>query len=148
MFGNSIYEFLAVMALVLVAVDFFIASDILSLIAYVLLSYLLVHASGLPWMYGILLGIGVWFLIVFLHYSVFKKVIAKFGNQILAPSVIEDDPLARYIGEQTAVVFVDGKKMLRLEGDLVTFKDNEKFSDGDIVEITSFSEGVIEVVKK
>lgn len=148
MFGDSLYEFLAVLALVLIAVDFFILSDVLSLIAYVLLSCLVVHASDLPWMYGILLGIGVWFLIVFLHYSVFKKFIAKFCNQVVAPSVIEVEPLARYIGEKTAVVFVDGKKMLRLEGDLVTFKDNEKFSDGDIVEIISFSEGVIEVVKK
>jgi membrane protein implicated in regulation of membrane protease activity len=148
MFGSSIYEFLFILALVLVAIDFFIASDVLSLVAYLLFSYLVVHFADLPLMYGVLLGIGAWFVIVFLHYTVFKKVIAQFCNRVVAPSVIEDDPLARYVGKKTAVVDVDGRKMLRMEGDLLSFKSSENFNDGDEVKVTSFKEGIIEVVKQ
>ena len=52
---------------------------------------------------------------------------------MVAPSVIEDDPLARYVGKKTAVVDVDGRKMLRMEGDLLSFKSSENFNDGDEV---------------
>ena len=96
----------------------------------------------------VLLGVVVWFAVVFFHYAFFRKIIEKFCNRFISPSVIEDEPLSRYVGETTAVVSVDGKRMLRLEGDLVAFKNSEKFNDGDEVEVISFKEGVVEVVKK
>ncbi|MDA7890965.1 hypothetical protein N9B14_00230 [Akkermansiaceae bacterium] len=148
MLGYGFYEFLIIAALILIVVDFFFASDILSHAAYVLLSFVVVILADLPWLYGVLLGLVVWFVAVFFHYAFFRKIIEKFCNRFISPSVIEDEPLARYVGESTAVVSVGGKRMLRLEGDLVAFKNSEKFDDGDIVEVISFKEGVIEVAKK
>ena len=148
MFGDSIYEFLLILGLILIAVDFFVASDVLSLIAYVVLSYLVVHAADLPLMYSILLGIGVWFVIVALHYTLFRKLISKFCNKVVAPTVIEEDPLTRYVGHETAVVTVDGKNLLRIEGDLVAFQDSEKYEEGDLLRVTSFDEGNLQVETK
>ena len=148
MFSDSIYEFLFILGLILIAVDFFVASDFLSLIAYTVLSYLVVHAADLPLMYSIILGIGVWLVIVALHYTLFRKLISKFCNKVVAPTVIDEDPLARYVGHETAVVSVDGKNLLRIEGDLVAIKGSEKFDEGDLVKVISFYEGIIEVTKK
>jgi len=148
MFGDSIYEFLIVLAVIFVAIDFFVASDVLSLIAYLLLSYVIVIFADLPILYGILLGIVSWFFIIFLHYTFFKNAVSKLCNKLIAKTIIPEEPMNHYIGQYAEVEMIDGKKLIRLDGDLVTFKNSQSFKVGDNVEIKFFSDGVLEVFLK
>lgn len=145
MFGDTIYELLLLLALLLVVLDFFFLTDVLSVVAYALMSYLVVHAINPPFIYGVIIGIVIWVSMGFLHYAIFKTLIQKICNQLIAPSRIEVDPLSRYVGKETKVVVVEGKKMLRLEGDLIAFENSENFKEGEIVKVASFADGIIKV---
>jgi membrane protein implicated in regulation of membrane protease activity len=148
MIGESLCELLMVSAVMLVILDFFVQSDLLSFIAYIILSLVIVLIADLPLMYGIVLGVVVLCSVGFLHYYFFKKIISMICNKVIAPSVIEDEPLTRYIGQTGLVVSVEGRMMLRLEGDLVDFKNHDECKEGDFVVVVSSESGVFEVSKK
>lgn len=148
MFGASLYELLMVSAVILVIVDFFVQSDLLTFIGYIILSLVVVLMADLPLMYGIVLGVVVLCSVGLLHYCFFKKIISMMCNKVIAPSVIEDEPLTRCIGQTALVVSVEGRMMLRLEGDLVDFKNHDECQEGDFVVVVSSENGVFEVSKK
>ncbi|WP_129589545.1 hypothetical protein [Rubritalea profundi] len=128
--------------IILILVDVFIRNDVSSLIAHVIFAYALVLFVDLPLLYSIALGISAWVLMVFCHYTFFRKGIQIFCNKYISKTVIDEMPLDRLIGYSTKVETVDGVQMIRLEGDLAPFKDSSEFDEGTIVRVVSFADGV------
>jgi len=135
---------LLLLAIILIILDFFIATDILTHIAYIVLAYLVASNVQLHFMYQIIIGIGCWCLIVTAHYLVFRKFVQQLINQKIAPDKYRSgtDGLVGMAGQ---IKEIEQQKMVMLEGDLWPIDNPEGFGQGQDVKVVEVKDGILTV---
>jgi len=140
----TLTEALFVIAAILIVIDFFIVSDIPTLIAYVLICFSVMLQFDGPILYKILFGVIFWFVLAAFHYIVWRKVVLRFSNKYIAPDKHLDGARGR-IGMQGAIKSSDGKVMVSIQGDLWSVESEKGVSlnDGDKVKVVNEKDGTL-----
>jgi membrane protein implicated in regulation of membrane protease activity len=140
--GLSLTEFLIVCAALLILVDFFMVSDAPTHIAYILICIAFVERFDSHVLYKILFGILFWFGLVAFHYLVWRKVLSRFANSIISPTIFHGGP-AEIIGTIGTVKSVEGTTFISANGDLWPILDSLDLKVEDTVIINKVENGII-----
>jgi len=144
--GLSLNQTVFCVVAILVVVDFFMPHDVPTHIAYILLCCLVainIHANILI---QILCALVSWFAFVAFHYWIWRGVVQRVVNNFIAPDRFKAGADG-IIGENGEIRFIEGKKMVRVKGDLWPCHHSESLKNGDIVTIVANNSGVLETQK-
>ena len=140
--GLSINETLVIVAILLMILDFFLSSDILTHVAYVLFCVVFARLFPVHILYQVLFGVIAWFAVVAFHYTIWKSLLQRFINQIIAPDMIKTGAEG-VIGLSGGIREIEGKMMVELNGDLWAFHCDTQVRPGDTVRVTSIDKGML-----
>lgn len=142
--GLSVNHTLLLLAVILVIVDFFVGTDILSHIAYIIFSVVIARNMPFHVMYKILIGLAAWFTIVACHYIFFRRFVQKIVDKIIAPDKYRSGAEG-LVGMTGSIREVEEKKMVELEGDLWPIEANEDLRPSQKVKVTKAQNGILTV---
>lgn len=131
---------LLTIALVLIAIDLFIASDITTHAAYLIIAYVVATLFDVSLPIQILIGVCTWMATVIFHYLFFRTVIERFANRFVTPDKIPS-PDNRLIGRSGTIVELEGQLMLKIDGDVIPVDHDTSIKDGDNVTVKSMHDG-------
>ena len=142
--GLSLNQTLLLLAVILIVVDFFVATDILTHAAYIILCCVVASNMPVHIMYKILIGLACWFVIVTLHYLLFRSLIQKVIDRKIAPDKYRAgaEGLVNMVGE---IKEIEGRKMVAVEGDLWPIASAEDLRPGEKVKIINAQDGILSV---
>lgn len=138
----SLEGYLIAAALILIAIDIFVASDIPTHISYVIFAYVISKDLPFHFMYRILAGIGIWFLLICFHYLIWKKIIAAFLNKYISPEK-KAAGIASLVGSSGEIREIEGKMFVRINEELMPFTSRQKVENGSTVRICDTKDGVL-----
>lgn len=120
-FGMTINEILIVSAIILILVDIFFASDFPTHLAYIILTFTIAKEIDSPILYQILFGILIWFALVVFHYTIWRKVIEKINDKLIAPRK-HIGGIEGFIGQKGIIKEVEGKRFIFINDELHQFE--------------------------
>jgi membrane protein implicated in regulation of membrane protease activity len=126
----TINEILIVVALIFIVADIFVASDIPTHIAYVLLTFTITKELNLNILYQLLFGILIWFALVIFHYTIWRKVIEKINDRFIAPNK-HIAGLEGFIGQEGIIKEIEGKKFFFINDEIHQFETDKKIVVGN-----------------
>jgi membrane protein implicated in regulation of membrane protease activity len=129
---------------ILVLVDFFVLSDILTHIAYVLVAIVVARLFELQLLYRIIIGVCTWFAVVACHYVFWRSFVQTFVNKVISPDKYKEGARG-LVGLEGKIEEAEGRKMLRLKGDLWQCSNSDEFKDGDNVKVAEETDGLLTV---
>lgn len=131
-------EILIVFAIILILVDIFFASDIPTNIAYIILTFTITKEIDMPILYQILFGILIWVALVVFHYTIWRKVIEKINDKIIAPRK-HIGGIEGFIGQIGIIKEVEGERFIFINDELHQFETetNKEITAGNKYEITN-----------
>ena len=140
-------ESLLVIALILLILDFFINTDLLTHSAYLLLTSIVYMEIEAQWFYKLLFAILSWFIIVAFHYLIWKRFMTFFSDRFIAPDRFHSgaDGL---IGKTGSVKYIDGVPMLKVADTLFEFYSKEKLQGSQLAEVISVDGTILNVKYK
>jgi len=146
LWGLSLNQTILLVAAILVVVDFFVPTDLPTHIAYVLLCVLVginIHAHVLI---KILCALLAWFALIAFHYCFWRATVQKVVNKWIAPDRFRSgaDGL---VGSQGSMREVEGRMMVRVNGDLWPCRGGERIAAGTTVTVVGVTDGVLEVTQ-
>ena len=142
--GLSANHTLLLLAVILVIVDFFVGTDILSHIAYIIFSVVIARNMPFHIMYKILIGLAAWFAIIVCHYMFFRNFVQKVVDKFIAPDKYRPGAEG-LIGMTGSIKEVEEQKMVEVEGDLWPIEPNEDLRPGREVKVTKTQNGILTV---
>ena len=119
--GMTINEILIVSAIILILADIFFASDVPTHIAYLLLTFTFAKEIDMPILYQIGFGVLIWFALVVLHYTIWRKVIEKINDKYIAPRK-HTGGIEGFIGKEGVIKEVEGNKFILVNDELYQFE--------------------------
>ena len=142
--GLSADHTFLLLAVILVIVDFFVGTDILSHIAYIIFSVVIARNMPFHIMYKILIGLAAWFAIVACHYLFFRRFVQTVVDRFIAPDKYRSgaDGL---VGMTGCIREVEETKMVELEGDLWPIEPNDDLQPSQEVIVTKNHNGILTV---
>jgi len=144
MLGLTLNHSLLILAVLLIIIDFYFMSDLLTHLSYILFCVVIFRLIELPLLYKILVSLCCWFFIVFLHYCFFKKILSNIIDKTIAPIKYRAG-IDNLIGQNGICRIVEGVKMIEFNGDLWNFQSVDKIEDGNLVVINEHKNGLIRV---
>jgi len=133
-------ETLLALALLLLILDLFLASEITTVIAYILVATALVQNLEISIIYQLIIGSSLFGILLLLHFVVWRKTLQNFMNTKVAPDIFVSGQ-ERLIGKKGVIVTLDSSVMVRIEDELVpVINEGKNFSENDEVIV----EGVID----
>ena len=133
-------ETLLALALLLLILDVFLASEITTVIAYILVATALVQNLEISIIYQLIIGSSLFGILLLLHFAVWRKTLQNFMNTEVAPDIFVSGQ-ERLIGKKGVIVTLDSSVMVRIEDELVpVINEGKNFSENDEVIV----EGVID----
>jgi membrane protein implicated in regulation of membrane protease activity len=131
---------LILIAVIFILVDIFLPTDITTLIAYIVFSYLIAHNIEVPLLYQVIIGIIAWWAMVALHYYVFRKFIRRVTDKFIAPTKIESG-IKVHFGKVGKLVMIDDKLLIQVEDEIYSFieQDGRMGKHGDKATIINYS---------
>ena len=141
MFTDSYFELFLLLGIILIIADFFIQTDLLICLGLGSFALAINSLFNLPPLYQIILGTIIWLGLIGLHFAFFKSVIAKYTNKVLTPDVIESHPMDRYIGHSSIVESIEGRQLIRLDNELISFESSDPIPSGTQVTVIAMSDG-------
>jgi membrane protein implicated in regulation of membrane protease activity len=131
---------LILIAIILILVDIFFPTDITTFIAYIIFSYLVAHNTSVPVLYQIITGILAWWVMVALHYYVFRKYIRMLTDKLIAPTKIQSGIKMHY-GKTGQVKVVENTLMFQVGDEVYPFteQDGKQCNPGDYATIINYS---------
>lgn len=142
--GLSIPQTLLLVAVILMLVDFFIQSDILTHVAYVVFALTLAFVLPVHIMFRLLAGFLAWVGMIYIHYTLWRDFVTQFANRIVAPTKYQTGPRG-LIGQQGCVKSIDDRSMVSIEGDLWTYEASETLPAGTRVVVIGERAGSLRV---
>jgi len=136
--GMTLNEILIVSAIILILIDIFFTSDIPTHLAYIILTFTITKEIDMPILYQIMFGILIWALLVFFHYKIWRKVIEKINDKIIAPSKHEGG-LRGFIGKEGTIKEVDGEKFIFINDEIHQFETDKEIKIGDNYKILNIN---------
>lgn len=128
-FGMTINEILIVLAILLIIVDIFFASDFPTHLAYIILTFTLAKTIDMPILYQILFGVLIWFALVVFHYTLWRKVIEKINDKLIAPTKHKSG-IDVFIGEEGVIKEIEGKKYILINDEIHQFETDKEITIG------------------
>lgn len=147
LWGLSLTQTVLLVAAILVVVDFFIPTDVLTHIAYVLLCALVAIKLDANVLVKILCALLAWFALVAFHYCFWRATVQKIVNNIIAPDRFRSGADG-VVGSHGMIRIVDGNTMVRVKGDLWPCRGADALADGTLVKVVSQADGELEVTKQ
>jgi len=131
---------LVLVAIILMLFDIFLPTDITTFIAYIIFSYLVAHNINVPLLYQIIIGILAWWVMVALHYYVFRKYIRRLTDKFIAPTKIKSGIEIHY-GKTGQVKVIENTLMFQVETEVYPFteQDGKQCAPGDYATIINYS---------
>ena len=126
----TINEILIVSAIILILVDIFFASDFPTHLAYIILTFTIAKEIDMPILYQILFGVLIWFALVVFHYTLWRKVIEKINDKLIAPSKHKGG-LDGFIGKEGIIREVEGKKYIFINDEIHQFETDKEITIGN-----------------
>jgi len=126
----TINEILIVSAIILILVDIFFASDFPTHLAYIIVTFTLAKEIDMPILYQILFGILIWVALVVFHYTIWRKVIEKINDKLIAPSKHKGG-LDGFIGKEGIIKEVEGEKYLFINDEIHQFETDNEITVGN-----------------
>lgn len=142
--GLSFTATLILAGIILMIVDVFILSDITTQIAYVIFAFTVAYNIPVQLMYRIIIGLLAWFILVAGHFLLWRKVLETVANKFIAPDKYHDG-VKGLVGQAGEVHDINGKMMLKLQGDLWKFTCEDILDDGTHVKVIAEQNGVLHV---
>lgn len=130
----TLNEIFIIVAIILIVIDIFFASDIPTHIAYIIFTYLLAKEIELSILYQILFGVLIWFALVVIHYLIWKNIIEKINDRLIAPNKHKDG-LDIFIGEKGLIKEIDGELFICIKDEILPFETNKQVKVGEKHEI-------------
>ena len=142
--GLSLDHTLLVLGVILMILDIFVGTDLLSHVAYIIFSFVIARNMPYHFMYKILIGLVAWFVIIGCHYLFFKRFVQEAVNRIIAPDKYREgaEGLVNKTGE---VKEVEEKKMVMIEGDLWPVESAQELKAGQKVIVANVKDGILTV---
>jgi len=128
--GMTINEILIVSAIILILVDIFFASDLPTHLAYIIVTFTLAKEIDMPILYQILFGILIWIALVVFHYTIWRKVIEKINDKLIAPSKHKGG-LDGFIGKEGIIKEVEGEKYIFINDEIHQFETDKEVTIGN-----------------
>lgn len=128
--GMTINEILIVSAIILIVVDIFFASDFPTHLAYIIVTFTIAKEIDMPILYQILFGVLIWFALVVFHYTLWRKVIEKINDKLIAPTKHKGG-LDGFIGEEGVIKEVEGKKYILINDEIHQFETDKEITVGN-----------------
>jgi membrane protein implicated in regulation of membrane protease activity len=128
--GMTINEILIVSAIILILVDIFFASDFPTHLAYIIVTFTLAKGIDMPILYQILFGILIWIALVVFHYTIWRKVIEKINDKLIAPSKHKGG-LDGFIGKEGIIKEVEGEKYIFINDEIHQFETDKEVTIGN-----------------
>jgi len=126
----TINEILIVSAIILILVDIFFASDFPTHLAYIILTFTFAKEIDMPILYQILFGILIWVALVVFHYTIWRKVIEKINDKLIAPT-IHRGGFDGFVGKEGVVKEIDGKQLISINDELHQFETEKEIIIGE-----------------
>lgn len=145
--GLSLTQTLFLMAAILVVIDIFIPTDVSTHIAYILVCLLVAININSHILVKILCALLAWFALVAFHYLFWRATVQKVANNIIAPDRFRSGADG-VVGSQGTIRLVEGKRMVRVKGDLWPCYGADALADGTRVRVVSQSGGELEITKE
>ena len=127
--GMTINEILIVSAIILILVDIFFASDFPTHLAYIILTFTFAKEIDMPILYQILFGILIWVALVVFHYTVWRKVIEKINDKLIAPNKHKGG-LDGFVGKEGIIKEIEGGKYIFINDELHQFETDKEITIG------------------
>lgn len=124
-FGMSINEILVVIALLLIVIDIFFASDLPTHIAYVLITLRIVKEIDMSILYQILFGVLIWFGLVIFHYTIWSKIIEKINDKYISPRK-HVGGIEGLVGKDGVIKEIEGNLFISINEELYQFESIDK----------------------
>tara|TARA_B100000674_G_C37277318_1_gene661671 strand:- start:17 stop:481 length:465 start_codon:yes stop_codon:yes gene_type:complete len=143
--GLSLNSTIILSAILLIVIDAFFSSEILTLIGYVVLSSLVWFNLEQHFLIKLLLSIIAFALCIAFHYLLWRSLIKKAVDAV-APTKY-DDSFQKYSGQKGVIRVIDGKIMVELKnGELwPCIEKLSHLTDGTLVEIELVKDGYVDI---
>lgn len=128
--GMTINEILIISAIILILVDIFFASDFPTHLAYIIVTFTIAKEIDMPILYQILFGILIWVVLVIFHYTIWRKVIEKINDKLIAPSKHKGG-LDGFIGKEGIIKEVEGEKYIFINDEIHQFETDKEIIVGN-----------------
>ena len=128
--GMSLNEILIVSAIILILVDIFFASDIPTHLAYLILTFTFTKEIDMPFLYQILFGILIWVSLVVFHYKIWRKIIEKINDKLIAPSVHKGG-LDGFIDKEGVIKNIEGNNYFFINDEIHQFETDKEVTVGE-----------------
>ena len=145
--GLSLNSTLLIAALILLAVDFLLQLEGPTIAAWALITYVVTSSVDGPPLVQLLVATLVFTGLVAFHYQVWRRWLSHVANHFLAPSHYSSGP-ERLNGKEGTIVAVEGRSVVRVEGDVWEFRSPSQLNPGDAVVVVGVGEGALKVVGK
>lgn len=127
--GMTINEILIVSGLILVLLDIFIASDVPTLVAYLLFTFSFSRQIDMPILYQILFGILILVALVIFHYLIWRKVIESINDRFITPTK-HIGGLDGFVGQEGVIKEVEGSNYIYINGELHQYRTDKEVHVG------------------
>ena len=142
----TVVEILLAIAIILILIDIFIPTEILTHIGIILLCIAFYRILDIKFLWRIAASIAAWFLFVAIYYALWKQVAGKITNKFIAPTK-HHTAVERLVGAEGIIEDIDGQLMCRVNDEIWPFED-EDFSESDVVLITELKDGKLKLERK
>lgn len=136
----SLPHALLVIALLLIVIDLFVATEALTLVALGLASATIAALLPLPFIYQVLVGILFFCGFVLVYFAFWRRIVTRFVNRHIAPSRYQSG-LTRLVGKEGRYRLLEGQRLVEVEGDLYPISNTPDLSDSDPVHIEDVVDG-------
>ena len=130
-------------------VDVFFPTDIPTLIAYGIFSYIISTAVADSLLYQIIIGLVSWWAMAAFHFYVWRKFIKKVTDRYISPSKLQSGALA-YAGKEATIYNISNNMLLKIGDELYPFMEESGLpcNSGDKVIIIKYSNDKMLVKRK
>ena len=136
--------YLVAIAITLILVDVFVASEALSVVAYGLLSFVIVEQLNVDFKYAIAVGLLLFIALLMLHFQVLRALSSVLIDKYVSPTRVKSGD-AGLVGQTGTIVEISNKRFVRVGDQLCSFVDDGSITVGSIVEITTAEGGFLNI---
>ena len=142
----TVIETLLAIAIILILIDIFIPTEILTHIGIILLCVAFYRILDIKILWRVAASIAMWFVFVAIYYALWKQIIGKVTNKFIAPTK-HHNVQERLVGAEGLIEEIEGRLMCRVKDEIWPFED-EGFAKSDMVQVIEVSEGKLKLEKK
>ncbi len=113
----SLNEFVILISILLIILDFFLVTDVTTHIAWLLIACLISFNIEMHFLYHILLVVLIWIILIAFHYMIWKKIMIVFVNKYISQDKIVVG-INNLIGMSGYTKKIDNHLMAEVNGDL------------------------------